>query len=111
LVVNHAARPVIDAMKRCMGDPQWAFCSDQKQEYVRVRYLACYLLKQHTDMSLNQIGLIISGGENQIFDHSTIVHGIRTIETKLEIIGTNGNARPVCKETFDLVQEIERELK
>ena len=112
LVVKHAARPVLKAMKSCLKyDPEVSFCNDQRQEFVRVRYLACYLLKNHTEMSLNQIAFIISGGVNQIFDHSTVVHGIRSIEMKIEMIGTNGNRRPVCKETFELIENINHEIE
>jgi hypothetical protein len=111
LVITHAARPVLKAMEHELGkNPSWAFCSDQRQEYVRVRYLACYLLKKHTDMSLRQIASIISGGVD-LFDHSTVSHGIVAIQNKIAIIGNNGNSRPVCKETYNLIERINHEIK
>jgi len=45
---------------------------------VLARYIAMYLIRQHTNLSLSEIGLLFSKR-----DHSSVIHGVKKIESLL----------------------------
>jgi chromosomal replication initiator protein len=47
---------------------------------VQARYVMCYMLRKHTDMSLIDVAQYLSPG---ITDHTTVMHGIRYIKGQL----------------------------
>ena len=61
---------------------------------VLARYIAMYLIRHHTELSLSEIGALFSGR-----DHSSVIHGVRKIETG--ILTT-----PELQETTDAVLNI-----
>ncbi len=54
--------------------------ASRKREIVQARQVTMYLLKQHTDMSLAQIGGLI-GKKN----HATVLHACKTVKNQLEV--------------------------
>lgn len=48
---------------------------------VQARYVFCYLLRKHTDMSLVDVAQYLSPG---ITDHTTVMHGIAYVKGQLE---------------------------
>lgn len=57
------------------------FSKSRKREHVTPRQIAIYLIKKHTTLSLVGIGKNLV--EGHIFDHSTVIHAIKTIENLL----------------------------
>jgi len=47
---------------------------------VQARYVLCYMLRKHTDMSLVDVAKFLSPG---ITDHTTVMHGIRYVKEQL----------------------------
>ena len=66
LVANHFSIPDNDIIS-----------NSRRKEVAVARHIAIYLCKQLTDSSLKTIGLHFGGR-----DHSTVIHSIRTVETK-----------------------------
>ncbi|NDW10760.1 chromosomal replication initiator protein DnaA [Dysgonomonas sp. 520] len=70
--------------------------ASRKREIVLARQVTMYMAKQHTDLSLAQIGAII-GKKN----HATVLHACKTVKNQLD----------VDKSFRDDIDEIEKELK
>ena len=70
--------------------------SSRKRQIVQARQVAMYLTKNHTEMSLAQIGAVI-GKKN----HATVLHAYKTVQEQME----------VDKAFREEVAEIERRLK
>jgi len=90
-------------------DGKAQFIFDRHKELVKVRQVICYILNKHTSLTHRQISYIISP-DDQLFNHSSITHGIGVIEDKISFIGTNGNSRPVDREIYKIVKAIENKL-
>ncbi len=65
----------------------------RKQEVANARMISMYLSKKITNNSLKTIGLL-HGGK----DHSTVIHALKTVETKIE-------EEPKLREVVDLLQK------
>ena len=50
----------------------------RKREWVQARQALTWLLRKHTDLSLNAIGAIIGGR-----DHSTVIHSVEAVDDAL----------------------------
>jgi len=49
---------------------------------VQARYILCYMLRKHTEMSLDEIAEYLSPA---ITDHTTVMHGIQVIKNQLSL--------------------------
>lgn len=49
---------------------------------VQARYVMCYMLRKHTDMSLVDVAQYLSPG---ITDHTTVMHGIAYVKGQLSL--------------------------
>jgi chromosomal replication initiation ATPase DnaA len=49
---------------------------------VQARYIMCYMLRKHTEMSLDEIAEYLSPA---ITDHTTVMHGIQVIKNQLSL--------------------------
>ena len=49
---------------------------------VQARYVFCYLLRKHTDMSLLDVAHYLSPG---ITDHTTVMHGVAFVKGQLSL--------------------------
>lgn len=67
----------------------------QKREYVKLRQIICYFLKEYTHLSLARIGLIFYK------DHGTVLFGIKTINNLLT------NNKQLIHDIKELNNEIE----
>lgn len=111
LCANHEARPILKVIGKYLDvDLKKSFTPGNHRIPVDLRQLTSWELKRHTNLTLCQIALIISGGEEVKFDHATIIHHLHKIDEKISIIGMNGNSRPVCKKTFKIVNDLEELL-
>lgn len=54
------------------------FTYTRKREYVLHRHAAMYVLKQHTPLTLTDIGRVCGNGKN--FNHATVLHAVRQVE-------------------------------
>jgi chromosomal replication initiation ATPase DnaA len=52
----------------------------RKKEYIHARRVLCYLLKQHTDLTLNEIA-----NRSGVNDHTTALYHINTMTKYLEV--------------------------
>ena len=52
----------------------------RKREYIHARRVLCYLLKQHTDLTLNEIA-----NRSGVNDHTTALYHINTMSRYLEV--------------------------
>lgn len=90
--------PILHAVCSHFGvDKALLFNSGKRQRpLVRMRWVAMYLIKKRTSLSLPQIGRRLGG-----LDHTTILHGLRGINKLLQ----NG-----CQKTACTIAEIEARL-
>lgn len=54
--------------------PKQLFGSSRKRKFVEPRYMAWYLMRKHTDLTLKTMGNIFDR------DHATVLHGLRAIQ-------------------------------
>lgn len=52
----------------------------RKHTIITVRFIVCYMLRKHTDMTLMAIAYYLSPA---IRDHTTVIHAVRFIEGQL----------------------------
>ena len=60
-------------------DPKIIKSNTRKQEYILIRQIAMYVIREVTEISLNKVGEGF-GGKN----HATVLHSIEKIETKIK---------------------------
>lgn len=76
-------------------DPQDLVGTSRKRDIAEGRHLVFYLLKQHTVLTLKQIGFPMGGR-----DHSTVIHACDSIKNRLD-------TEPLFR---DLVERIESKI-
>lgn len=76
----------------------------RKMRMVYARQLICYILKRYCEMSLREIleELQPPYGQPAITDHTTVIHGIKTISGMIDV--DDGNVRNDIAKIIDMVQ-------
>ena len=73
---NPKVKVIIDSIEIVLSVPYLLMATKTRQREISyARQLSMYFLRKHTDLTLNQIGLIF-GGRN----HATILHAVALIE-------------------------------